>query len=347
MHSFSPKPIVHRDIKSRNVFLKSNQIKLGDMGVSRVLAETYANTFLGTPFYMSPEMIRDSKYDAKSDIWSLGCIVFELILFRRAYQSDSLMRILWKIVEDEVPRIPTAELPDSSYQALVPIVEKMMVKEVAGRASAASLLQEDIFCSSSSRGSSASSRGRPASGHHSRPDSGNHSRLSSRTEYLGETVTNLTMKARTGIPYNWSVSSVSNEPTESVNPPEVEQMEKFLSTGYIEEEDVSSAESSETDSSVSEESESDEDIMLAREILAGKSLLYREHEINHVPDSLPALGRSVAIEAPVSFGVKQKDESIGSKIVETQSKRIYRRCIDTLGDVNFKLAYKLVSTDLC
>ena len=109
MHSYKPKPIVHRDIKSRNVFLKMNQIKLGDMGVSRVLAETFANTFLGTPFYMSPEMIRDSKYDAKSDIWALGCIVFEMVTFRRTYQCDSLMRILWKIVEDPVPRIPDSK----------------------------------------------------------------------------------------------------------------------------------------------------------------------------------------------------------------------------------------------
>ena len=239
MHSFKPKPIVHRDIKSRNVFLKCNQIKLGDMGVSRVLAETFANTFLGTPFYMSPEMIRDSKYDAKSDIWSLGCIVFEMILFRRAYQSDSLMRILWKIVEDEVPCIPTAELPDSSYKPFISIVDKMMVKEVPKRYSAAELLQEEIFCSNS-RGSSASSYGRPTSAH-SRPDSG-HSRQSiSRTEYLGETVTNLTMKART-IPYNWSSSKSS---TESNNPKEIEQMEQFLATGHIEEEDLSSASSSE------------------------------------------------------------------------------------------------------
>ena len=109
MHRYKPKPIVHRDIKSRNVFLKMNQIKLGDMGVSRVLAETFANTFLGTPFYMSPEMIRDSKYDAKSDIWALGCIVFEMVTFRRTYQCDSLMRILWKIVEDPVPRIPDSK----------------------------------------------------------------------------------------------------------------------------------------------------------------------------------------------------------------------------------------------
>lgn len=102
---FRPKPILHRDLKSRNVFLKNNQIKVGDLGVSRVLAESFANTFLGTPFYMSPEMIKDSKYDAKADIWSLGCIVFELIMLRRAYQCDSLMRLLWKIVEDDAPRI--------------------------------------------------------------------------------------------------------------------------------------------------------------------------------------------------------------------------------------------------
>ena len=66
---FRTRPILHRDLKSRNVFLKNNQIKLGDMGVSRVLAESFANTFLGTPFYMSPEMIKDSKYDCKEKFY--------------------------------------------------------------------------------------------------------------------------------------------------------------------------------------------------------------------------------------------------------------------------------------
>ena len=86
--------------------MQNNQIKLGDLGVPRVLAESFANTFLGTPFYMSPEMIKDTKYDAKADVWSLGCIVYEMIMFKRAYQCDSLMRLLWKIVEDDAPRIP-------------------------------------------------------------------------------------------------------------------------------------------------------------------------------------------------------------------------------------------------
>ena len=85
------------------------------------------------------------------------------------------------------------------------------------------------------------------------------------------------------------------------------------------------------------DSESDEDVMLAREILAGKSSLYREQETNEIPQSLPAMGRS---SEQISVSLKQKEDSIGSKIIETQSKRIYRRCIDTLGDVNFKLAYR-------
>ena len=54
---------------------------------------------------MAPEMIKDAKYDTKADIWSLGCIIFELVTLKRAYTSDSLMRLMYKIVEDPAPRI--------------------------------------------------------------------------------------------------------------------------------------------------------------------------------------------------------------------------------------------------
>ena len=98
---------------------------------------------------------------------------------------------------------------------------------------------------------------------------------------------------------------------------------------------------SESDSDDSNDSEYDEDIMLAREILAGKSSLYRENEINEIPDDLPALGRSKPLQEPINVGGKQtKEDNIGSRIMESQEKRIYHRCISALGDVNFRHAYK-------
>ena len=99
-----PRPILHRDLKSSNVFLHNQQIKVGDFGLSRVLAESFANTLAGTPCYMSPEMLKGSKYNAKADIWSLGCIVYEMITLKRPYSGG--FQLIWTIVEGDPPRIP-------------------------------------------------------------------------------------------------------------------------------------------------------------------------------------------------------------------------------------------------
>ena len=63
--------VLHRDLKSRNIFLKDNQIKIGDFGISRILIGTTdkASTFVGTPYYMSPEVLNHEEYDEKCDIW--------------------------------------------------------------------------------------------------------------------------------------------------------------------------------------------------------------------------------------------------------------------------------------
>lgn len=70
--------IMHRDLKSANVFKSKDGYKLGDLNVSKVVSGQLAYTQTGTPYYASPEVWRDEPYDAKSDIWSFGCIIFEM-----------------------------------------------------------------------------------------------------------------------------------------------------------------------------------------------------------------------------------------------------------------------------
>ena len=88
--------ILHRDIKTQNIFLTSRKlIKLGDFGISKVLRGTMecARTAIGTPYYLSPEICENKPYNFKSDVWSLGCVLYELTTLRHAFDSDSIKGI--------------------------------------------------------------------------------------------------------------------------------------------------------------------------------------------------------------------------------------------------------------
>lgn len=79
------KRILHRDIKASNIYLSAkNCIKLGDFGISKVLQGTLeaAMTVIGTPYYMSPEIYQNKSYTLKSDVWGLGCFLYELCTFQ-------------------------------------------------------------------------------------------------------------------------------------------------------------------------------------------------------------------------------------------------------------------------
>jgi NIMA (never in mitosis gene a)-related kinase 1/4/5 len=80
--SIHGKKILHRDLKTQNIFLvkKDESVRLGDFGIARVLNSTVAlaHTAIGTPLYMSPEVCRNQPYGFKSDVWALGCVLYEL-----------------------------------------------------------------------------------------------------------------------------------------------------------------------------------------------------------------------------------------------------------------------------
>lgn len=68
--------IIHRDLKGANIFLSQGVYKIADLNVSKLMKKSLAYTQTGTPFYASPEVWQDKPYELKSDIWSLGCIVY-------------------------------------------------------------------------------------------------------------------------------------------------------------------------------------------------------------------------------------------------------------------------------
>lgn len=89
-HNRAAGKILHRDLKPANIFFDAaNNIKLGDFGLSREMGEhsVFATTNVGTPYYMSPEQIAEAKYNEKSDIWSAGCLLYELAALKPPFQA--------------------------------------------------------------------------------------------------------------------------------------------------------------------------------------------------------------------------------------------------------------------
>jgi len=139
MHS---EKVLHRDLKTSNIFLTeaapTSTIKLGDFGISRVMEGTSdaAMSTVGTPYYMSPEVCRNEPYSWKSDVWALGCVVFELCALKRAFESASLAGLIYRIVWEK-----EEELPTIYSQALIELIQLLLSKTTDTRPSVTDCLE--------------------------------------------------------------------------------------------------------------------------------------------------------------------------------------------------------------
>ncbi|CAD8066879.1 unnamed protein product [Paramecium sonneborni] len=126
IHFMHSKNILHRDIKTQNMFLNKEQvIKLGDFGISKALGThgNFAQTFLGTPYFMPPEVIRGEPYGKKADIWALGCALYELVMLKRPFQHD-VMQIVFDMIQNK-----PYDMDPSVDQDLQQLIEKTLQKD--------------------------------------------------------------------------------------------------------------------------------------------------------------------------------------------------------------------------
>ncbi|KAK2503036.1 hypothetical protein MC885_016059 [Smutsia gigantea] len=134
------KHILHRDLKTQNVFLtRTNIIKVGDLGIARVLEShcDMASTLIGTPYYMSPELFSNKPYNYKSDVWALGCCVYEMATLKHAFNAKDMNSLVYRIIEGKLPPMPKDYSPE-----LAELMRTMLSKRPEERPSVRSILRQ-------------------------------------------------------------------------------------------------------------------------------------------------------------------------------------------------------------
>jgi NIMA (never in mitosis gene a)-related kinase len=122
LNSLHHKQILHRDLKWANIFMNyDGTVKLGDLNVSKVAKMGLVYTQTGTPYYASPEVWQDKPYDNRSDIWSLGWVIYEMITLRPPFTASSMSELSNKVKKGSYTKIPSVYSRD-----LATVVETLL-----------------------------------------------------------------------------------------------------------------------------------------------------------------------------------------------------------------------------
>lgn len=136
--------VVHRDLKSSNIFLcqRRRVVRIGDFGISRVLDSTaFATSCVGTPAYMSPELMRSERYDHHVDMWAMGCIIYELCTLKLPFMSRSLVDLAMQVLEED----PVWTSWGDFSEEIRSVCARLLQKDPEARPTSTELLEEPLF----------------------------------------------------------------------------------------------------------------------------------------------------------------------------------------------------------
>ena len=141
------KKILHRDLKPMNIFLtKKNEIKIGDLGVAKFLSNnSNANTCIGTPYYLSPEICKEKPYNSKGDVWALGCILYELCTFEKPFSASNPAALILKIISENYKPLNEINNGMKYSNELQKMIEMTLQKDYLIRPLMIDIINSNIF----------------------------------------------------------------------------------------------------------------------------------------------------------------------------------------------------------
>jgi len=146
LHAAHDNDVIHRDIKSSNIIVTGlNQVKIMDFGIAKVRGEsklTKTGTTIGTLAYMSPQQARGQEVDHRTDIWSLGVVLYEMVTSRLPFEEENEAALILSVISK--PVLPPTELDDGIPKELENIILKCLYKEIDHRYSSAQLILKDL-----------------------------------------------------------------------------------------------------------------------------------------------------------------------------------------------------------